>query len=342
VANATGCSSIYGGNLPTTPWAKDANGRGPAWSNSLFEDAAEFGMGFRVSLDQQEARAAYLLDALREPLGADTVDGLLSRRPADEADIAERRREVERLRARLAALDRPEARELAELAHVLVPRSVWVVGGDGWAYDIGFGGLDHLLASHRNVNILVLDTEVYSNTGGQQSKATPRAAVAKFAMQGKAVRKKDLGMIAMAYQHVYVAQVAFGANDKQTVKAFVEAERHPGPSLILAYSTCIAHGFPVRDSLTHQKMAVMAGHWPLYRYRPENADEGKNPLQLDSGRPRLRYTEFLQTEARFQMLMHRDPERAKMLQAAAQRDVDERFHHLHQLAGLEPNREEKR
>lgn len=333
VANATGCSSIYGGNLPTTPWTSNRDGRGPAWSNSLFEDAAEFGYGYRLSLDTQRGEADLLLEELRGEIGDDLVDGL--RAPCrDEAEIHDQRERVATLQAKLGSLDTDQARRLASLADHLVPKSVWVVGGDGWAYDIGFAGLDHVLSSGRNVNILVLDTEVYSNTGGQASKATPRAAVAKFAAAGKATSKKDIGMIAMAHTHAYVAQVALGASDKQTVRAFVEAERFDGPSIILAYSHCIAHGIPMAHGMEHQKLAVDSGHWPLYRYDPQRMRDGNNPLQLDSRAPTIPFRRFAERETRFHALTRSRPAEAKRLQALAQQDIAERWHLLEQMAGL--------
>ncbi len=280
VANATGCSSIYGGNLPTTPWSKDRDGRGPAWANSLFEDNAEFGLGIRLGVERQTADAHRLLSELSAQLPADVVTALLADAPeiTDEPGVAERRVEVARLREALLGIDDPRATSLASLADAFIPTAVWIVGGDGWAYDIDFGGLDHVLASGRNVNILVLDTEVYSNTGGQASKSTPRGAAAKFASTGKATKKKDLGLLAQAYGDVYVAQVALGANETQTVRAILEAAAWPGPSLILAYSTCIAHGIEMSTSMSHQKAAVTSGYWPLYRFHPSPA-AGRSPVQ---------------------------------------------------------------
>ena len=284
IANATGCSSIYGGNLPTTPWAQNKDGRGPAWSNSLFEDNAEFGLGMRLTLDKQIEFARELVPQLSGQIGETLADELLNADQTDEAGIQAQRKRVAHLKARLDSSDDPRAKDLLSLADMLVRKSVWIMGGDGWAYDIGYGGLDHVLASGRNVNVLVLDTEVYSNTGGQASKATPRAAVAKFAAQGKGLPKKDLGMIAMAYGYVYVAHVAMGANDQQTLNAFLEADAYDGPSLIIAYSHCIAHGFDMRKGLDQQKLAVQSGAWPVYRYNPAWIDEGKNPLMIDSRR----------------------------------------------------------
>jgi len=334
VANATGCSSIYGGNLPTTPWSTDAAGRGPAWANSLFEDNAEFGLGFRLALDRQTALARALLTQLAPRLGDDLVSALLNADQSTEAGIAAQRARVAELDRRLTSFDEPEARLLAAISDSLVRRSVWIVGGDGWAYDIGFSGLDHVLASGRDVNLLVLDTEVYSNTGGQASKSTPRGAVAKFAMSGKPTPKKDLGQIAMAYGNVYVAQVAMGGNDVQTVKAFCEAEAWEGPSLIIAYSTCIAHGIDMTTSMSHQKDAVRSGYWPLYRFHP-GLDEHEHPFHLDSHAPSLPLSEFVRREGRFAMLARSHPEAAEHLLALQQADVDERWRLYEQLAGVE-------
>ena len=336
VANATGCSSIYGGNLPTTPWAVDAAGRGPAWSNSLFEDNAEFGLGLRLGADAQREDARRLLAELAREVGTDLARELLDEEPGpeDEEGIARQRARVAQLRDRLAGIRTPEAVRLASLADALVPVALWIVGGDGWAYDIGFGGLDHVLSSGRNVNVLVLDTEVYSNTGGQASKSTPRAATAKFASDGKGTRKKDLGLLAQAYGDVYVAQVALGANETQVVRAFREAVAHEGPSLVIAYSTCIAHGIDMATSMTHQKRAVASGYWPLYRYHP-SPEAGTHPFSLDSKAPSIPLREFLEHETRFAVLERIDPPRAEHLQALAQADVDERWHYYEQLAGVE-------
>ena len=336
VANATGCSSIYGGNLPTTPWSTDASGRGPAWNNSLFEDNAEFGLGMRLALSQKEQYARLLLQELAPQLGDDRVRALLDgASAADEPSIAAQRERVADLRTALEGMQTQAARQLGDLADVLVPRSVWIVGGDGWAYDIGFGGLDHVLASDRNVNILVLDTEVYSNTGGQASKATPRAAVAKFAAGGKAIGRKDLGMIAVAYGNVYVAQVAIGAQPLQTLKAFQEAQSWPGPSLILAYSHCIAHGIDMSTSMTHQKDLVNSGFWPLYRYDPRAAHDHGTPFHLDSRKPRMPFREVAAKEARFAMLARSNPQRAAELMELAQREIDDRWHYYEQMASVE-------
>jgi pyruvate-ferredoxin/flavodoxin oxidoreductase len=325
VANATGCSSIYGGNLPTTPWTKNAEGRGPAWSNSLFEDNAEFGLGMRVSLDKQRDFAVEMLQALASEVGQELVTAILDNPQKSEADIYEQRENVAILKERLAGLSRPEARRLLALADMLVRKTVWIIGGDGWAYDIDYGGLDHVLASGNNVNVLVMDTEVYSNTGGQASKATPRGAVAKFAAGGKRMGKKDLGLIAMTYGNIYVARVAMGARDEQTLRAFIEAEAYEGPSLIIAYSHCIAHGINMATAMQNQKAAVESGQWLLYRFNPDRALQGENPLQLDSRAPKIPVKDYLAMESRFSMLNMIDPERAKMLQEESQRDVENRW-----------------
>jgi pyruvate-ferredoxin/flavodoxin oxidoreductase len=325
VANATGCSSIYGGNLPTTPWAQDAAGRGPAWANSLFEDNAEFGLGFRVSVDQQKEFAGELLKQLGPQVGDELVTKLLVNAQKDEADIYDQREWVKELKAKLARLNTPAATQLLAMADQLVRKSVWIVGGDGWAYDIGYGGLDHVLASGRNVKVLVLDTEVYSNTGGQCSKATPRGAVAKYASGGKPAAKKDLGLMAMTYGHVYVATVAMGAKDEQTLKAFTEAEAYDGPALIIAYAHCIAHGINMTVGMQHQKAAVQSGQWVLYRYHPDRVKAGLNPLQLDSSAPKFKVEQYLAMENRFKMLTKTKPEDAKRLFQKAQRDADVRW-----------------
>jgi pyruvate-ferredoxin/flavodoxin oxidoreductase len=325
VANATGCSSIYGGNLPTTPWSVDANGRGPAWSNSLFEDNAEFGLGFRVSLDKQRQFAAELLPQLAPQLGDDLAAQILAAPQHDEADIFDQRERVAELKHRLAALDSDDARRLLTLADTLVRKSVWIVGGDGWGYDIGFGGLDHVLASGRNVKVLLLDTEVYSNTGGQCSKATPRAAVAKFAAGGKAAPKKDLGLMAMTYGSVYVASVAMGAKDEHTLKVFLEAESYDGPALIIAYSHCIAHGINLTTAMQNQQAAVRSGQWLLYRHDPRRTERGENPLQLDSAAPRIKVHDYLRLENRFRMLGQSHPDDADALFKQAQDDADTRW-----------------
>ena len=337
VANATGCSSIYGANLPTTPWTVNAAGRGPAWNNSLFEDNAEFGLGMRLALDAQTDHARLLLRRLAPELGSELVEGVMGAVQDTEADIDLQRERVSRLRDELARVDGPraaDARHLLALAGDLVRKGVWIIGGDGWAYDIGFGGVDQVLSSGRNVNILVLDTEVYSNTGGQASKATPRSAVAKFAAAGKGTAKKDLGAIARSYGNVFVAQVSMGANDLQTTKALLEADAWPGPSLVIAYSTCIAHGIDMSKSMTHQKDAVKSGYWPLYRFRPSDLEDGK-PFKLDSNAPSIPIADFVATETRFAVLQRTHPERAAELAALAQADADERWRYYEQLAGLE-------
>jgi pyruvate-ferredoxin/flavodoxin oxidoreductase len=332
IANATGCSSIYGGNLPTTPYTINAEGRGPAWSNSLFEDNAEFGLGMRMALDQQGEYARELVSRLRPLVGSALADGLLAQDQSDDCGVNAQRELVAALKAKLKDNFDPEARDLLSIADSLVRKSVWIVGGDGWAYDIGYGGLDHVLASGANVNILVLDTEVYSNTGGQASKATPLGAVAKFAASGKPTAKKDLGMMAAKYGGVYVAQVAMGASDSQTMKAFLEAEAHQGPSLIIAYSHCIAHGIDVAKGMHQQKLAVDSGYWPLYRYNPARAGEGKNPFQLDSGDPKIPLQDYIYTEARYRMLQQSDPAAAKRLLAQAQDAVTERWRQYKRMA----------
>ena len=336
VANATGCSSIFGGNLPTTPWSVNAEGRGPAWNNSLFEDNAEFGLGMRLGADAQAGEARALVRELAAEIGEDLASDLLTKQPHidDEPAIAEQRTRVAQLRERLAAIDDPRARSLDAIAEALVPLAVWIVGGDGWAYDIGFGGLDHVLSSGANVNVIVLDTEVYSNTGGQASKATPRGAAAKFASSGKGTKKKDLGLLAQAYGDVYVAQIAIGANETQTVRALLEAAAYDGPSLVIAYSTCIAHGIEMATSMTHQKAAVASGYWPLYRFHP-SPEPGAHPFHLDSKKPTIPLHEFEQHETRYAALYRTEPERAAALEAQAQADIDERWNYYDQLAGVE-------
>lgn len=325
VANATGCSSIYGGNLPTTPWSHNDDGHGPAWSNSLFEDNAEFGMGMRVSIDKQTEYAVELVNRLRDDISHELADAILNADQSDEADIYEQRERVVELKAKLETLDSAQAKRLLDVADYLVKKSLWIIGGDGWAYDIGYGGLDHVLASGKNVNILVLDTEVYSNTGGQMSKATPRGAIAKFAAGGKPAGKKDLGMMAMNYGNVYVAQVAMGANDTQTLRAFIEAEAYEGVSIIIAYSHCIAHGINMGTAMQNQKAAAQSGHWMLYRFNPENAEAGKNPMTLDSRKPKISMRDYMYMENRYKMLTKSNPQVAKQLLAEAQVDADERW-----------------
>ena len=332
VANATGCSSIYGGNLPTTPWSKNKDGRGPAWSNSLFEDNAEFGLGMRLAIDKHNEMARELVLALAPAIGANLAKEILEADQSDEPGIYAQRARVEELAKKLAGVNTPEAKSLLSLTDALVKKSVWIMGGDGWAYDIGYGGLDHVLASGRNVNVLVLDTEVYSNTGGQMSKSTARSAVAKFAAGGKPLAKKDLGLIAMQYGTVYVAGVAMGANDMQTIRAFMEAEAYDGPSLIIAYSHCIAHGINMTTAMTNQKAAVECGHWPLYRYNPMLAREGKNPLRLDSKPPKIKFEDYAYTEARYKMLTKSNPEEAKRLMVLAEGDVQRRYRMFEEMA----------
>jgi pyruvate-ferredoxin/flavodoxin oxidoreductase len=332
VANATGCSSIYGGNLPTTPWAFNDDGRGPAWSNSLFEDNAEFGFGMRLTVEKQTEFARELVKKLSGQIGGTLSDELLNADMSDETGINAQRVRVVELKKKLAEINEPTARQLETLADMLVRKSVWIVGGDGWAYDIGYGGLDHVLASGRNVNILVLDTEVYSNTGGQASKATPLGAIAKFAANGKGIRKKDLGLIAMTYGYIYTARVAMGYNDRQTLQAFLEADAYDGPSLIIAYTHCIAHGVEMSRGLMQQDLAVQSGMWPLFRYNPTMADEGKNPLKLDSKAPSIKVEDYAYNETRFRMLLKTDEERAKMLMEAANKDVLDRWETYKHLA----------
>ncbi len=341
VANATGCSSIYGGNLPTTPWSQNADGRGPAWSNSLFEDNAEFGFGMRTALDQRLEAGTVLLREMREPIGTKLADAILFAEQVDEAGIQAQRGRVGELKMRLEELmqngaDAPTKAKFSNLlsmADIFVDKSVWIIGGDGWAYDIGYGGLDHVLASGRNVNVLVMDTEVYSNTGGQMSKATPRAAVAKFAAAGKPMPKKDMGLLAISYGNIYVARIAFGASDAQTIKALTEAAAYDGPSLIIAYSHCIAHGYGLELGLEQQKSAVASGYWPLFRYNPDLEALGKNPFQLDSRAPKLPLEEYVYKEGRFRMLTQSHPERAAKLLELMKSDVEKQWNTYSGLAG---------
>ena len=325
VANATGCTSIYGGNLPTTPYAQNAEGRGPTWSNSLFEDNAEFGLGMRLAVDKQMQFARELVVRVNGQLGDVLVKGLLEGDQSTEAGIDEQRGRVAELKQKLAGIKTPEAQALLAVADGLVRKSVWILGGDGWAYDIGFGGLDHVLGAGRNVNVLVMDTEVYSNTGGQMSKATPRAAVAKFATGGKRTGKKDLAMEALSYGYVYVAKVAMGGNDAHTVNAFLEAEAHEGPSIIIAYSHCIAHGYDMANGLNQQKNAVLSGYWPLMRYNPGLREQGKNPFQLDSKAPSIPFRQYAYNEARYTMLVRSNPLAARELLKMAQDDVERQW-----------------
>ena len=334
IGNATGCSSIYGGNLPTTPYAVNSDGRGPTWNNSLFEDNAEFSFGFRLTLDKQVEFATELVTKMADVIGSDLARGLLEADQSTEAGIAAQRARVDQLKAALAGKSDGPAKQLASLADVLVKKSVWAVGGDGWAYDIGYGGLDHVLASGRNINVLVLDSQVYSNTGGQCSKATPRSAVAKFAAGGKQVSKKDLGMIAMTYGSIYVAQIAMGSSDVQTVRAFLEAESYEGPSLIIAYSQCVAHGINMTTGFDQQKAIVASGAWPLYRYDPRLTAEGKNPLQLDSKAPTIPFSDFADKENRFKMLKQINADEAVRLGELAQKDAVDRYNLLAQMAQM--------
>ncbi len=332
IGNATGCSSIYGGNLPTTPYTTNADGRGPAWSNSLFEDTAEFSLGFRISIDKQREYARELLQRVASEIGDTLTTEILEASEINEPEIFEQRKRVSILKEKLSLINSSDAKNLLSVADMLVKKSVWAVGGDGWAYDIGYGGVDHITAGDKNINLLVLDTEVYSNTGGQASKATPKAAVAKFASAGRTVTKKDLGMISMTYGNAYVASVALGARDEQTLKAFLEAEAYNGPSIIIAYSHCIAHGINMSTALENQKAAVDSGHWILYRYNPDRLLEGKNPLVLDSKKPKIPVAQFLDMENRFRMLKKSHPEHAKEYYAAIQKEVNARWAHYEYLA----------
>ena len=332
VANATGCSSIYGGNLPTTPYCKNGDGRGPAWSNSLFEDNAEFGLGFRVSIDKHAEQAGELLRQLQDKVGEDLAESILMADQTTEAGIFQQRERIEELHHKLAAIDTAAARQLESLAEYLVKKSVWIIGGDGWAYDIGFGGLDHVIASGRNVNILVLDTEVYSNTGGQMSKATPRGAIAKFAAGGKHTGKKDLAQIAMSYGNVYVAHVAYGAKDTQTLRAFLEAESYDGPSVIIAYSPCGEHGYEMGMQHLQQELAVKTGHWPLFRFDPRREQEGLNPLLLDSQKPSVSYHEFIKNEPRFRGLLREMDENGAEVQAYYDNEMQKRYAQYEHMA----------
>jgi pyruvate-ferredoxin/flavodoxin oxidoreductase len=334
IGNATGCSSIYGGNLPTTPYTFNKDGRGPAWSNSLFEDNAEFGLGFRLTLDKQLEYARDILLTFVNELGQNLVDSLLNADQSTELGIKQQRDRVEVLKKKLAASKNPQAKNLVAVADNLARKSVWIVGGDGWAYDIGYGGLDHVLSTGRDVNMLVLDTEVYSNTGGQASKATPRGAVARFAAQGKGLSKKDLGLMAIAYGYVYVARVAMGFSDQHTLKAFMEAESYSGPSIIIAYSHCINHGIEMEKGLEQQKLAVQSGLWPLYRYDPRLATEGQNPLLIDYKEPSIPVDQYMYNETRFRMLTQSDEARAEALLKLAREDAKSRWNFYSQLAAM--------
>jgi len=334
IANATGCSSIYGGNLPTTPYTFNKEGRGPAWSNSLFEDNAEFGLGFRLTLDKQLEYASDILPTFVNELGQDLVDSLLKADQTTDLGIKQQRERVDALKQKLAQSKNPQAKNLAAIADSFVKKSVWIVGGDGWAYDIGYGGLDHVLSTRRNVNLLVLDTEVYSNTGGQASKSTPRGAVARFAASGKGLSKKDLGLMAIAYGYVYVARVAMGYSDMHTLKAFIEAEAYNGPSIIIAYSHCISHGIDMAKGLEQQKLAVQSGLWPLYRFDPRLTAEGKNPLQIDFKEPTVPVEQYMYNETRFRMLTQSDEARAETLLKLSSEDAKARWNFYSQLAAM--------
>jgi pyruvate-ferredoxin/flavodoxin oxidoreductase len=337
IANATGCSSIYGGNLPTTPYTTNKEGRGPTWSNSLFEDNAEFGLGFRLTLDKQIEYARDILPTFVNELGQDLIDSLLKADQTTDLGIKQQRDRVDALKKKLAHSKTPQAKNLAAVADALVKKSVWIVGGDGWAYDIGYGGLDHVISTGRNVNLLVFDTEVYSNTGGQASKSTPRGAVARFAAQGKGLSKKDLGLMAIAYGYVYVARVAMGFNDQHTLKAFIDAESFDGPSIIIAYSHCISHGIDMAKGLEQQKLAVQCGLWPLYRFDPRLAAEGKNPLLIDYKEPTIPVDKYMYNETRFRMLVQSDEARAEALLKLSREDAKARWNFYSQMAAMHYN-----
>jgi len=341
MGNATGCSSIYGGNLPTTPYTTNPDGRGPTWNNSLFEDTAEFGLGLRLAVDKQTDQAREYVALLADKIGTDLADGLLNADQRTEAGIFEQRQRVAALKDKLGGIGTPEAKVLLSVCENLVKRSVWIVGGDGWAYDIGYGGVDHVLSTGRDVNLLVLDTEVYSNTGGQTSKATPMGAVAKFSAGGKPTFKKDLAMMAMAYENVYVAQIAFGAKDVQTIRAFLEAESYPGPSVLICYSPCIAHGVDMSNNLRQQDMAVNSGHWPLFRYDPRKIEQGENPLHMDSKAPSIPYRDYLASETRFSVLNRTHPDDAERFLKLAQKHVESKYSLYEQLAHLAWKKAEK-
>ena len=342
IANATGCSSIYGGNLPTTPWKVNEDGRGPTWSNSLFEDNAEFGLGMRLTVDKQREYATELLPQFKDVIGQDLIDEILYADQTTEEGFNKQRDRIDALREKMKGQKGRKAKDLLSVADKLARKDVWIVGGDGWAYDIGYGGLDHVLATGRNVNVLVLDTQVYSNTGGQSSKATPMGAVARFSESGKGIPRKDLGMMAMNYGYVYVAQVAMGSSDTQTLRAFREAEAFDGPSLILAYSPCIEHGIDMAKGLEQQDLAVKSGMWPLFRYNPDRADEGKNPLQLDSKAPSIPLTEFAYNELRYRSLLKSNEERAEKLMKSAQKQVNKRWSLYEQMAKMDFSLEEEK
>ncbi|MDR2602961.1 MAG: 4Fe-4S dicluster domain-containing protein [Puniceicoccales bacterium] len=333
IANATGCSSIYGGNLPTTPYCTNDKGKGPAWANSLFEDNAEFGLGMRIATDQKRNICREILIAMRSEIGDKLVDELLSSPQTSELENFQQRQRIKELRNILHTINGPKSAILSQLADFLVEKSVWIVGGDGWAYDIGYGGLDHVLASGKNVNVLVLDTEVYSNTGGQQSKSTPTGAVAKFAAAGKSMPKKDLGLLAVTYGNIYVAQVSLGAKDSQVIQAFHEAESYDGPALIIAYSPCIAHGYNLRDGLEQQRKAVASGYWPLFRYDPRKRGSEQFAFTLDSKEPSLPLMDYMSAENRFKTLIEKNPERAEVLLRKEEENIRSRHAFYKMLAG---------
>jgi pyruvate-ferredoxin/flavodoxin oxidoreductase len=341
IANATGCSSIYGGNLPTTPYTTNPQGRGPTWSNSLFEDNAEFGLGMRIAIDMQRDQAITLIRKLQDQLGDELSNSLLEAQQHNEPEIFEQRQRIETLKKKLSHINTPESKRLLAVADSLAKKSVWLVGGDGWAYDIGYGGVDHVFASGRNVNILLLDTETYSNTGGQTSKATPLGAVAKFSASGKPTNKKDIALMAMAYGDVYVGQVAFGAKDIHTLRIFLEAESYDGPSLIICYSPCIAHGVDLSNNIRQQELAVDSGHWPLFRYDPRRSEKGENPLKMDSKEPSIPYRDFASTETRFSVLERTHPEHSERFLRQAQHHIKTRYQLYEQLAKLAVNEKDE-
>ncbi|MEA3371970.1 MAG: thiamine pyrophosphate-dependent enzyme, partial [Campylobacterota bacterium] len=340
IANATGCSSIYGGNLPTTPWKKNAEGRGPAWANSLFEDNAEFGLGFRLAIDKHTQNARERLLSMKNSVGAELCESIVNATQEDESEIFAQRERVEKLKKVLENAEGDDAERLMNLADYLVKKSVWMMGGDGWAYDIGYGGVDHVLASGKNVNILVLDTQVYSNTGGQQSKATMTGAIAKFAAGGKAQTPKDLAMMAINYGDVYVAKIAMGANNEQTIKAFIEAERYDGPSIIIAYSHCVAHGYDLKYGMDHQKLAVDSGLWPIFRYNPSLIAQGENPMHLDYKGPKIDVKNFMYQETRFKMVEKLNEQNAKEYLDTARNHAKETYKRYENLVHMSAQEEE--
>jgi pyruvate-ferredoxin/flavodoxin oxidoreductase len=332
IANACGCSSVYGGSLPTVPWTINKEGRGPSWSSSLFEDNAEFGFGFRLTTDKHKEFALELLNTLKNEVGEELVNDITNTKQSNISEINQQRARIKTVREKLQNSQSPKAQQLLSIVDQLVKRSIWSLGGDGWAYDIGFGGLDHVLSSGRNINMLVLDTEVYSNTGGQSSKSTPRGAVAKFAADGKSTAKKDLGLMMMTYGNIYVASIAMGANPSHAVQAMLEAESYEGPSLVIAYSHCIAHGFDMKNGLTQQKLAVKCGYWPLYRYNPNRTREGLNPFQLDCLEPSSSFREYAYNENRYSVLKRNNPEHAEILMQDAEKDIKRRWQQYLALA----------